>query len=247
VGRRPDIIRYVANRVGMPTMMVTGFYWDPYIPDWVRSANVRQIKRWLVEELRAGVGDTHVRAGFIKLSQSWGGITPDEMKILKAACEASKVTGASIASHILSSGTALAVIDALQGFGCDPHRFIWVHAPYTAFTEENGIDALLTAAAEGAYISDDFIGSNFWAAWLDGTNPNSRHIEVIQTLVDAGYEDQILIGSDTGWFDPANPAFVIEPYDQIVNSFLPDARAAGFSEDLIYKLMHTNPWNAYSR
>jgi len=247
VGRRPDIVTYVARRVGMPTMMVTGFYWDPYIPDWVRAASVEEITDWLLEELNVGVGNTHVRAGFIKLSQSWGGITQDEMKILEAACEASKETGASIASHILSSWTALAVIDALEGFGCDPHRFIWVHAPYTAFSETDGIDALLEAAARGAYISDDFIGSNFWAGWLGGTNPNSRHIELIQTLVDAGYENQILIGSDTGWFDPGNPDFVIEPYDQIVTSFLPDARAAGFSERLIYKLMHTNPWNAYSR
>ena len=247
VGRRPDIVKYVARRAGMPAMMVTGFYWDPFLPDWVRTASVQQITNWLLEELRFGVGDTSVRAGWIKLSQSWGGITPDEMKVLEAACEASKRTGAVIGSHILSSGTALAVIDALEGFGCDPHRFIWIHAPYTAFTEAGGMDALLEAAARGAYISDDFIGSNFWAAWLDGHNENSRHIELIQTLVDAGYEDQILIGSDTGWFDPGNPDFVIEPYDQIMNSFLPDARAAGFSEELIGKLMHDNPWNAYSR
>ncbi len=244
VGRRPDIVTYVARQVGMPTMLVTGFYWDPFIPDWVRAASVDEITDWLLEELNFGVGNTRVRAGFIKLSQSWGGITQDEMKILEAACEASKQTGAAIASHILSSTTALAVIDALEAFGCDPHRFIWVHAPYTAFTEVNGMDALLEAASRGAFISDDFIGSNFWAAWLDGHNENSRHIELIQTLVDAGYQNQILIGTDTGWFDPGNPDFVIEPYDQIVNSFLPEA---GFSLQLVYKLMHTNPWNAYSR
>lgn len=247
VGRRPDIVTYVARRVGMPTMMVTGFYWGPYIPDWVRAASVEEITDWLLEELYRGVGNTRVRAGFIKLSQSWAGITPDEMKILEAACEASKETGAAIGSHILSSWTALAVLDALEGFGCDPHRFIWIHAPYTAFSEPDGMDALLEAASRGAYISDDFIGSQFWAGWLGGTNPNQRHIDLIQTLVDAGYQSQILIGSDTGWFDPANPAFVVEGYDQIWNSFLPDARAAGFSERLIYKLLHTNPWNAYSR
>ena len=244
VGRRPDIVKYVANRVGMPTMMVTGFYWDPYLPDWVRTASVDEITDWLLEELNHGVGNTHVRAGWIKLSQSWGGITPDEMKVLEAACAASRETGATIGSHILYGSTALAVIDALKGFGCDPSRFIWIHAPYAAFTEVDGMDAIMAAAAEGAYISDDFIGSNFWAGWLTGHNENSRHIELIQALVDAGYEDQILIGTDTGWYDPGNPAFVIEPYDQIVTSFLPEA---GFSPRLVYKLMHSNPWHAYSR
>ena len=66
-------------------------------------------------------------------------------------------------------------------------------------------------------------------------------------MIDAGYEDQIIIGSDTGWFDPGNPGFLIEPYDQIMMSFLPDLRDAGFSEDLITKLLHDNPWAAYSR
>jgi phosphotriesterase-related protein len=247
VGRRPDIVEYVADTAGLPAMMVTGFYWGPYIPDWVRAASVAEIEAWLLEELHHGVGDTDVQAGWIKLSQSWGGITPDEMKILEAACYASQETGASIGSHILSGSTALAVIDALEGFGCDPGRFIWIHAPYTAFTEPDGTDALLAAAEKGAYLSHDFIGSEFWADWLGGSNPNAPHIELIQTLVDAGYEDQIIIGSDTGWFDPGNPGFLIEPYDQIMMSFLPDLRTAGFSEDLITKLLHDNPWEAYSR
>lgn len=248
VGRRPDIIEYVADTSGLPAMMVTGFYWGNIMPAWINDATVEEIRDWMLEELNEGVGDTDVRAGFIKLAHSWDGITPNEMKILEAACEASEETGASIASHILSSGTALAVIDQLEEFGCDPGRFIWVHAPYTAFTEENGAEALLAAAEQGAYLSCDFIGSNFWAAWLDGHNENSRHIELIQTLVDAGYEDQIIIGSDTGWYDPGFPeGFVVEPYDQIMNSFVPDMEAAGFSEELIGKLMHDNPWSAYSR
>ncbi len=248
VGRRPDIVEYVADTSGLPAMMVTGFYWDPYLPDWVREATVEEITDWLLEELDEGVGDTDVQAGWIKLAHSWDGITTDEMKVLEAACDAAQESGASIGSHILSGSTALAVIDALEGFGCDPSRFVWIHAPYTAFTEEGGVESLLAAAEAGAYLSCDFIGSEFWAGWLEGHNENSRHLELIQTLVDAGYEDQIIIGSDTGWYDPGFPeGFVVEPYDQIMSLFVPDMRAAGFSEELIGKLLHDNPWNAYSR
>ena len=248
VGRRPDLVTYVARRVGMPTMMVTGFYWDPYIPDWVRAASVEEITDWLLEELYVGVGNTRVRAGWIKLSQSWGGITADEMKILEAACEASKETGAAIGSHILSSWTALAVLDALEGFGCDPHRFIWIHAPYTAFSEPDGVDALLEAASRGAYISDDFIGSNFWAGWLGGTNPNVAPHRIDP---DAG-------GCRLREPDPDRIGH------RLVRSGQPGLRGRGRTtrswtrscptrgrpgspRGLIYKLLHTNPWNAYSR
>jgi len=246
VGRRPDIVQYIADATEMPTMMVTGFYWDPFLPDWVRTASTGEITDWLLEELNVGVGDTDVQAGWIKLSQSYDGITDDEMTVLEAACDAALETNSSIGSHILSSWTADAALDALEGFGCDPGRFIWVHAPYTAFSEVDGADALLAAAERGAYISLDFIGSEFWAGWV-GDNGNARHLDLLELLVDAGYEDQLIIGSDTGWYDPANPDFLIEPYNQIMDSFLRDMRDAGFSEELIRKLLHDNPWEAYSR
>lgn len=248
VGRRPDIVEYVADTSGLPAMMVTGFYWGDYIPTWVREATVEEITDWLLEELNEGVGDTDVQAGWIKLAHSWDGITPTEMKVLEAACDAALETNSSIGSHILSGATALAVIDALEGFGCDPGRFIWIHAPYTAFTEENGTASLLAAAEKGAFLSHDFIGSEFWAGWLDGNNTNERHLALLQQLIDAGYEDQIIIGSDTGWYDPGFPeGFVVEPYDQIMTSFVPAMEAAGFSDELIDKFLHDNPWNAYSR
>jgi len=252
VGRRPDIVQYIADRSGMPTMMVTGIYQEPYIPDWVYEATVEELSDWMVEELTVGVGDTDVPAGFIKLADNWDGIHDVEMKILEAACDASLETNSAIASHILSSWTAMDVLDALEGFGCDPGRFVWIHAPYTAFSEgelagEPGVEALMAAAERGAYISHDFIGSIFWADWV-GDNSNARHIALLQQMVDAGYENQLLIGSDTGWYDPGFPeGFVVEPYNQIVESFLPDLKAAGFSDELIDKFMHDNPWDAYSR
>ena len=246
VGRRPDIVEYVADTAGLPTMMPTGIYHEPYVPDWVYDASVDELTDWMLEELNVGVGDTDVQAGFIKLAQNWDGIHDVEMKVLEAACNASLATGSSIASHILSSGTADAVLDALEGFGCSADRFIWIHAPYTAFSEADGADALMAAAARGAYLSLDFIGSQFWVGWV-GDNSNERHFELLDALVDAGYEDQLMIGSDTGWFDPGNPDFLIEPFDQIMTSFVPFLRDQGYSEELIQKFLHDNPWEAYSR
>jgi hypothetical protein len=82
---------------------------------------------------------------------------------------------------------------------------------------------------------------------LDARDESSRHIELVPALVSAGHEDQILIGSDTGWFDPGNASFVIEPCDQMVMSFLPDGRAARFSKGLTCDRTHPNPGNACSR
>ena len=69
----------------------------------------------------------------------------------------------------------------------------------------------------------------------------------------------IIIGADTGWFDPGfpqasrslggrpwHPAGTARDYRSIPAEFVPHARA-GFSERLIRTLMHSNPWSALSR
>jgi phosphotriesterase-related protein len=278
VGRRPDIVKAVADRAGLPTMLVTGIYREPYMPDWVYEASVEDIADFMRKELTEGVGDTGVPAGLIKVSQNATGMTLTERKILEAACIVGQETGASIASHIAAFGstagpTALAVIDALEGFGCslDDQRFIWVHAGIDAAAEgtklevadlpgaDAGFDYLLEALDRGAFVSLDSIGSPFWGPTY---GDYAVGIDWITRLADAGFEDKIIIGSDTGWFDPGQPAgFELEQIDgvwtmvgtyagdyrQIPAEFVPAMRDAGFSEELITKLMQDNPWSAYSR
>jgi phosphotriesterase-related protein len=276
VGRRPDIVKYVADKAGMPTMLVTGIYREPFMPDWVYDASVGQIADFMLKELKVGVGDTGVPAGIIKLSQNATGMTLTERKILQAACIASRKTGAAIASHITAGPTALSVMDALEGFGCplSKTRFIWVHSMLTAASagatlegnrtgHDAGMDYLMAAVKRGAYVSLDGIGSAYWSDYYGGYDVN---IAWIKQLVKAGYQNKIIIGADTGWFDPGFPAgfkikqvngqWVHDPADQpqymqdyrsVPAEFVPAMRAAGFSEALIHKLMHSNPWDAYSR
>jgi phosphotriesterase-related protein len=254
-------------------MLVTGIYREPFMPDWVYDASVEEIADFFRTELTEGVTDTGVPAGFIKLSQNATGMTVTERRVLEAACIVAKETGSAIASHITSGPTALSVLDALAGFGCpqDEVRFDWIHAQATAAApgagleggerigNNPGMDYLLAAAERGAYISIDGIGSRYWGPDYGGYDVS---LVWIQQLVDAGYEDQIIIGADTGWFDPGHPpGFEIEEIDGVWTSvgdlaqdyrsvpeeFVPYMRENGVSEELIAKLMHGNPWNAFSR
>ncbi|CAN5799871.1 hypothetical protein BH23CHL8_BH23CHL8_27910 [soil metagenome] len=90
VGRRPDIVKYVADRAELPTMLVTGIYREPYMPDWALEASVEDLAEFMRKELTEGVTDTGVPAGFIKLSQNDTGMTLVERRILEAACTSSR-------------------------------------------------------------------------------------------------------------------------------------------------------------
>jgi len=277
VGRRPDIVKYVADKAGLPTMLVTGIYREPFMPDWVYDASVGQVADFMLKELTVGVGDTGVPAGIIKLSQNATGMTLTERKVLEAACMVARKTNAAIASHITAGPTALSVMDALEGFGCplSKYRFIWIHSMLTARSagatlegnrtgHDPGMDYLMAAVKRGAYVSLDGIGSAYWSDYYGGYDLN---IAWIKQLAAAGYQDKIIIGADTGWYDPGFPPgfkivqlpngqWVHDPADQpqymqdyrsVPGEFVPAMRAAGLSEALIHELMHSNPWHAYSR
>lgn len=252
VNRRPDIVQYVAQQNGLPMVLATGIYHEPNVPDWAYDATVEEVTDWMLKELNEGVADTGVRAGFIKVSQSWGGITEVEDKILRAACEAQQQTNATIGSHVLQGFVAIDTIDRLESYGCRADRFIWIHAPYVAAFE--GIDWLKQAAERGAFISHDFIGSKFWGPWLDGDNDDETQLAWLQDMIDAGFEDQLLIGQDSGWFDPQYGetgelpgTFDIQGFNHIAEVFVPKMKEAGFRKKQIRKLLRDNPWNAYSR
>jgi phosphotriesterase-related protein len=247
------------------------------MPDWVHGASVAAVADFMRKELTVGVEDTGVPAGFIKLSQNATGMTLTERKVLEAACIVARETQAAIASHIAAGPTALSVMDSIEDFGCPASkvRFIWVHAMVTAAAagasleggrtgRDSGTDYLLAALRRGAYVSLDGIGSRYWGP---PCNVYDVNIAWIKKLVGAGYANKIIIGADTGWYDPGGPPgfkiiqdasgnWIHDPADQfqymqdyrsVPAGFVPAMRAAGFSEELIAKLMHDNPWHAYSR
>jgi phosphotriesterase-related protein len=217
VGRRCDLVAAVAHAADFPVVLATGIY-----------------REWMQAELIQGIGETGVLAGFIKLSAGDDGLTPTEIKILRAAARASLATNAVIASHTIRGRVVAHQLDILESAGVRPQRFIWVH------TQAEPDPALhLEMARRGAWLEYDGIG---------GSDPDDQYIQHIRRALDTGFAGQVMLSMDRGWYSPGKPGGgTPKPFTYLSETFLPRLRAAGFSEDTLAELTVQNPFRAFAR
>ncbi|MCU4716964.1 phosphotriesterase family protein [Halapricum hydrolyticum] len=233
VGRRADIDVAVSEATGLPLVLPTGIYREPHIPDWARDASETEIREWMVEELTEGIENTGVRAAWIKLASSDDGVTEIEEKILRAAAAAGAETGALIGSHTTAGRIAHDQLDVIEDVGYDPSRFVWIH------TQAEDDPSLHREVAErGAWIEYDAIG---------GEKSDAYYLDRIESALDAGLGDHVLLSMDRGWYDPSAPGGgEPDPYTYLPETFLPKLSDV-VGEDETRRLTHVNPFQAFAR
>lgn len=233
VGRRADIDLAVSQATGLPVVVPTGNYREPWIPDWVKSASEADLEAWMVRELDERFDEADFKAGWIKLSAGDDGITDLEARILRAAVRAAKRCNATIGSHTIRGRVVMDQLDIIEAEGGDPSRFISIHTQ-----AEPDFELHKQVTARGAWIEFDNAG------WV----PDDDYLMPVLRALDAGLEKQMLLSHDAGWFDPAKPAGGEQkPYTVMAERILPALRQRGVSDETILLLTHTNPFNAFAR
>lgn len=234
VGRRADIDRAVSEATGLPVLVPTDIYREPWIPRWAHEAGAEALAEWMLGELTGEIEESGVQAAWIKLSAGDDGITPAEAKLLQAAARAGRETGAIIGSHTIRGRVVRDQLDILEAAGYTAERFIWIHTQ-----AEPDFALHLEMARRGAWLEYDGIG---------GGQSDESYIERIQRVLDAGFGHKLMLSHDRGWYDPSQPGGGIpKPFTYLVETFLPKLRAAGVDEGTIRQLTETNPFNAYAR
>ena len=235
-GRRADINRAVSEAADLPLILPTGIYREPWVPDWAHKASETELTDWMLGELNDEIEDSGAKAAWIKLSAGDDGITDCEAKILRSAASAGKQTNAVIGSHTIKGRVVRDQLDIIEKMGYDPSRFIWIHPQ-----AEDDFELHLEIARRGAWLEYDGIGNSEW-------RPDEYYLENIQRLLDAGFEKQLLLSHDRGWYDPAIPGGgTPKSFTYITEQFLPKLRASGLDEELIRQLTHVNPFQAFAR
>jgi len=241
LGRNIPRIQRVNAEVDLNIVVATGVYAFLELRGFLAYRTDDALVELFVSEIRQGIGDTGVKAAFLKCAVEEHGLVGDIPRILALVAEAAVETGVPVMVHTNAPArTGLIALDTLTRAGVDPRRIVIAHAG-----DSNDLDYLRAIAETGASLGcDRFNISHF--------NPDERRIETLVALVAEDFTDRIHLGHDAACFYDFmehNALFAtheIADYLHISNKILPLLLQDGVTQEQIDEMLIANPQRFFS-
>jgi phosphotriesterase-related protein len=237
LGRNAFFLRDVSRRSGMPIACATGIG-NGAIPPSLSRASVDQLAEAFVSELTSGVDHSSIRATFIKETSLDGGPTSAERRVLAAAGVAASETGAALGIHALDAVAFRDALTLVERDALDLRQVIWGHAEFSSPAEH------LEAAGRGVSLQFDGVSVSRPAPYAID-EPEETLLKQIGALVEAGYEQQVLVSNDAAIVRAPDVRYSGDPH-VLVRRFLPlmEKRFGAAEVDVITR---ENPIRMYGR
>ena len=239
LGRDIGMMQEVSRQSGVHIIPATGSH--QAIPRVFRSASPDAIAPLYIREVEEGIEGTGVKAAIIKSASDRGGMTEQEVVVLRAVARASKHTGAPVYTHTWSPDrVGEQQIRVLEEEGVDLERVYIGHS-----NDTHDIDYILGLLRKGVWVGlDRFPGGRYPGVplWQERT-------EIVKRLVDEGWAHRIMLGHDhsvprgqpTPGCGSQRANYQPEGYSFISRRVLPYLRELGTSEEDIQTIMVDNP------
>ena len=192
IGRDPLALQEVSRRTGVNIIVGCGHYYQKAHYPYVRNASVEDLANELRTDIFDGIKGTGVKAGIIGEIGTSAVMSADEKKVLRAAGIVGAETNKAVHVHTdLYTENGFEVMDILTCEGMQPskicidHVDVWLRPDY--------IKGLLD---KGVYVEFDNFGKEFYVSKKRRFAYDLERIKLLKTLIDAGYEKQILICND---------------------------------------------------
>ena len=196
-------------------------------------------------DITEGIGDTGVKAAFLKCCMETAELTPGVERIARAVARAHVETGAPITVH--TSGphqTGRTAVRIFAEEGVDLTKVVIGHAG-----DSNDLDYLIELADQGVLLGMDRFG-------LDLFNPGPERIKTIALMASQGYAGSMVLAHDANcfidYFGAAHDAMraAAAPnwhYEHITDDVLPALLRSGVTQAQIDTMMIENPVRYFTR
>lgn len=229
MGRNSDYCRLMEESTGIQILSATGFYKEPFLPDFVYTMSVRELAKLAVKEISEGIANTGIKASVIgEFGTSKDTFTEMERKVFDSMALAAVQTGAVVTTHTTLGTMALEQAEHLKTEGVKPENIIIGHLDLS-----QNPDTIISVLKEGVNIGFDTVGKNNYC-------PDTFRAQMLKRIAKEGYLDQVVLSMDITrkshlkkWGGPG--------YAYLFETFLPMLLEYGLSEAQIEQLMIDNP------
>lgn len=229
MGRDIRAMLEVANETGLNIVASTGFYKEPFLPNFVYEKNDYELINMLIKDLEIGIDGTNSKAHVLgEVGTSHNVINPMEKRMMKIIAHVHNQTGKPVFTHTTLGTMALEQLHLLKGWGVNLEKVLVGHLDLS-----DDFDYHLRVAEKGCYLGFDTIGK--WNYQTDETR-----IKIIKTLVERGHKDQIVLSQDL-----TRKSHLAENggigYGYLYNDFITKMLNSGISQDTINNFLSHNP------
>ena len=229
IGRNVVYAQKVATETGINIVQATGWYQSAFLPIEVYQLSVTQLAEMMIKDITIGIKNTDIKAGVIgEIATTKNRWTEQEEKVFNAAVIASKETHTPIMTHTSMGTLGREQVEFFQKKHANLSKVIIGHVDLTG-----NPNYVLEMLKTGINVEIDTIGKNNYMS-------DAKRVDIIKAAQDAGFTDQIVMSMDITRKSHLKANGGIG-YAYLLDSFIPELKAGGVTEEFINKMLVENP------
>lgn len=229
IGRNVAYAQKVATETGINIVQATGWYQSAFLPIEVYQLSVTQLAEMMIKDITVEIKNTDIKAGVIgEIATTKNRWTEQEEKVFNAAVIASKETHTPIMTHTSMGTLGREQVEFFQKKYANLSKVIIGHVDLTG-----NPNYVLEMLKTGINVEIDTIGKNNYMS-------DAKRVDIIKAAQDAGFTDQIVMSMDITRKSHLKANGGIG-YAYLLDSFIPELKAGGVTEEFINKMLVENP------
>ena len=233
MGRDVNYIKEVSEKSGINVICATGFYKEPFYPEFVYEKNEKELSEIMKNDILKGIDGTDTKAGIIgEIGSSKDIITETELKVFKSAIIAHLETGVPITTHTSLGTMGHEQVRLFKEYKVNTDKIVIGHVDLSG-----NVEYILEMLYNGVYVEFDTIGKNNYLA-------DDIRIEMLKEIEKRELIDRVFLSMDITRKSNMEYKGGIG-YNYIFNVFIPKLKEAGIKENSIEKMLKINPQNFY--
>jgi len=239
LGRDVEFMAEVSHRCGVRVICATGLYTHQLGANaYYRQRKVEELVEIYVHDLTVGIGETGIKAAFIKCATGQGKITKYEERCLRAAAKAHLATGAPITTHTDGGTMGQEQLNIFAAEGVDLSRVIIGHS-----CGSSDLRYHVGMLERGCTLGFDRFG-------IEVILPDKVRLAAMIGLLGIGYQKQLVPSCDSAACvqgrQPRGESPLKHP-SYLWRKIFPALREAGVSEDALRTILVDNPRRFFTR